>query len=87
MAVEKPLLCVRSDEDCLEQTIQLTHTGVAARTADMVYDFLCYHYTQWKKEGYTSVCVNREAIEQFSRKKQAEQFMTLFNEIRMRRHE
>ena len=86
MAVEKPLLCVRSDEACLEETIQKTHTGIAARTVDEVYHFLCHYYKQWETNGYTSIKVDREAIEQFSRKKQAEQFMALFNKLKQQSH-
>lgn len=81
MAVEKPLLCVRSDESFLEETIKRTETGIAARTVEEVYDFLLHYYTEWKEKGYTSIRVNREEVEKFSRKKQAEQFMKLFTEL------
>lgn len=81
MAVEKPLLCVRSDESFLEETIERTKTGIAARTAEEVYDFLLHYYMEWKEKGYTSIRVNRAEVEKFSRKKQAEQFMELFTEL------
>lgn len=81
MAVEKPLLCVRSDESCLEETINRTQTGLAARTAEEVYDFLFHYYREWQVKGYTSIQVNREEVEKFSRKKQAEQFINIFTEL------
>ena len=37
MAVEKPLLCVKSDESYLEETIRITRSGLAARTTEDVY--------------------------------------------------
>lgn len=81
MATEKPLLCVRSDESCLEETIRKTKTGASARNADEAYNFILEKYEQWKKQGYTSVTPDKEAVERFSRKKQAEEFMSIFAEL------
>lgn len=78
LATERPLLCVRSDESFLEQTIKQTNSGVAARTKEEVVDFIRHYYNMWKEKGYTTVDVNRDRIESFSRKKQASQFMALF---------
>lgn len=86
MATEKPLLCVRSDESFLEQTIRETRTGASARTADEAYAFISEKYRQWQQQGYTSVEPDREAVERFSRKKQAEQFMRLFEELKQKRN-
>lgn len=77
-AVEKPMLCVRSDESYLEETIRLTHAGVSARTAQEAYDFILSCFNEWKEKGYTTIQVNREVVESFSRSKQAEQFMHIF---------
>lgn len=81
MATEKPLLCVRSDESCLEETIRKTKTGASAKNADEAYDFILEKYEQWKKQGYTSVSPDKEAVEKFSRKKQADEFMSIFTEL------
>lgn len=81
MATEKPLLCVRSDESCLEQTIRETRTGASARTADDAYRFILSHYQQWLRQGYTAVEPDRAAVQRFSRSKQAEQFMQLITEL------
>ena len=81
MATEKPLLCVRSDESCLEETIRKTKTGASARNADEAYDFILEKYEQWKIQGYTSVSPDKEAVERFSRKKQADEFMSIFTEL------
>lgn len=77
-AVEKPMLCVRSDESYLEETIRLAHAGASARTAQEAYDFILSCYNEWKEKGYTTIQINREVVESFSRSKQAEQFMHIF---------
>lgn len=41
MAVGKPLLCVKSDESCLEATIRNTRSGLAARTAEEAFVLSC----------------------------------------------
>ena len=81
MAVEKPLLCVRSDESFLEATINQTHSGLAARTVEEVYNFILQQYLFWKENGYTHIDTNKQAVESFSRKKQAEQFMAIFTKL------
>lgn len=83
MATEKPLLCVRSDESCLEQTIRETRTGTSARTADEAYRFILEQYQRWEKQGFTFVEPNRPAVERFSRSKQAEQFMQLISDVKV----
>ena len=77
IGVEKPILCVRSDEGCLAQTIQETNAGVAASTVAEVKDFILHHYNQWQQQGYTHTEINNKL--QFSRQSQALQFEEIFN--------
>jgi glycosyltransferase involved in cell wall biosynthesis len=81
LAVGKPMLCVRSDESYLEETIRLAHAGASARTAQEACDFILSCYHEWQEKGYTSVQTNREVVEAFSRTKQAEQFMRIFDKL------
>jgi glycosyltransferase involved in cell wall biosynthesis len=81
LAVEKPMLCVRSDESYLEETIRLAHAGASARTAQEACDFIRSCYNEWKEKGYTSIQTNRGVVEAFSRTKQAEQFMRIFDKL------
>ena len=81
MAVGKPLLCVKSDESCLEATIRNTRSGLAARTAEEAFRFILHHYQFWQDNGYTHINTDKEAVERFSRKKQAEQFMRIFTRL------
>ncbi|MDR1623875.1 MAG: glycosyltransferase [Tannerellaceae bacterium] len=80
-AVEKPLLCVRSDESYLEETIRLAHAGASARTASEAYDFIRSCYREWQEKGYTTIEVDREVTGSFSRRRQAGQFMRIFDKL------
>jgi Glycosyltransferase len=81
LATEKPILCVRSDEDCLEALVKETNTGIAARTEDEVYNFLKYHHKQWQENGYTQNEAIYEKVNAYSRKEQASQFVAIFENI------
>lgn len=79
LGVEKPILCVRSDEECLAQVIKETESGLAATCVDEVKKFILHYYDQWQKQGYTHVNIKNK--EQFSRQKQALQFENIFNKV------
>ncbi|MDR0430927.1 MAG: hypothetical protein LBH58_10680 [Tannerellaceae bacterium] len=85
-AVEKPLLCVRSDESYLEETIRIAQAGASARTSREAYDFILHYYKEWQTKGYTTIRINREVTESFSRSKQAEQFMHIFVKLAKNRN-
>lgn len=86
LAVEKPILCVRSDESYLEATIRETHSGVAARTVEEAAEFILQQYRSWKEKGYTHMDINQEAVARFSRKEQAKRFMRLFRQLTQDHH-
>ena len=77
MAVEKPILCVRSDEACLAETIQRTRSGLAATQVEEVSEFLLQHYKEWQAKGYTTSQADKSQLKQFSRQEQANQFAQL----------
>ena len=74
LAVEKPILCVRGDEGCLEQTIAETRSGLSAHNEEEVHRFLLHHYRRWQTDGFTTADPDREAVRRFSRRAQAGQF-------------
>ena len=78
MAMERPILCVRSDENLLESSIKEANAGLAARTLEETYDFILEKWNEWKIKGYTTVKINKDYTQQFSRKLQAKQFVQLF---------
>ena len=81
MAVERPILCVRSDEDVLAGLLSSTGCGLAASTVDETCRFVGRLYNQWLKCGYTTVNVNRSVVESFSRSGQAREFVGVFGEF------
>jgi len=81
LAMERPILCVQSDENILETSIKKANAGVSARTVEETYDFLLEKWSEWQEHGYTTSKVNREYAQQFSRKLQATQFVDLFDQI------
>lgn len=80
LAVEKPILCVRSDEEHLEKAIKETNSGLAARSEEEVYAFIKQQYRLWKKNGFTKADTIREKAIAFSRKEQATQFIRIFEQ-------
>lgn len=81
LAVEKPVLCVRSDEGCLEAAIREANAGVAARSREEVCGFLETYYGEWKRKGYTTVAVRREVLQRYSRREQAGQFAAILDRL------
>jgi len=81
LAVEKPILCVRSDESYLAAAIQESHAGIAATSVEEVCSFLKQYYVEWKSKGYTQSSINRNVLHQYSRKEQAGQFVSIFNQL------
>ncbi|MCL2131480.1 MAG: glycosyltransferase [Lentimicrobiaceae bacterium] len=81
LAVEKPILCVRSDEDCLEKTINSANAGLAASSMEEVEKFILEKFADWQQNGHTHQSVNQSFTAQFSREYQAKQFADLFNQI------
>lgn len=78
LGVEKPVLCVRSDEGCLADVIKETGAGLAATTVEQVKEFIIEKYEEWKSNGFTHVNVKNK--EKFSRQYQAKQFMEIFEQ-------
>ena len=79
IGVEKPILCVRSDEECLAQTIKEINAGLATTNVEEVKEFILYHYNEWQQNGYTHINITNK--EQFSRQNQAIQFEKIFNQV------
>ncbi len=74
LGVEKPVLCVPSDEADLANAMAQTNAGVAARTVEEIEQFILEKYAEWQQNGFTRQAVNQAQKAQFTRQKQAEQF-------------
>lgn len=78
LGVEKPCLCLTSDDDCLAATIQQTHAGLAAHNVEEVEAFVLDKYHEWQQNGYTHQQVTNK--QHFTRQYEAKQFEQLFIE-------
>ena len=76
MGVEKPVLCVRSDEECLAQVIAQTQAGLAATTIEQVKTFVLDKYHEWQHTGFTRHAALHKEL--FTRQHQAQQFVEIF---------
>lgn len=81
LAVEKPILCVRSDEGYLESALHESKAGIAARNVEEVCSFLEDCFTEWKEKGYTTSAIDRNTVRNYSRKEQAKQFTDIFETV------
>lgn len=82
LAVEKPILCVRSDEDCLEEIILKTNCGISAKNTEEITNFVLEKYNEWKEKGYTIQNLKRDEVSNFSRIKECDQFINIFNIVK-----
>jgi glycosyltransferase involved in cell wall biosynthesis len=78
IAVEKPILCVRNDKSCLEETINETKSGISASSVEEAVNFILTKYGEWEKNGFTHQKIDKEKIGKYSRKEQAGQFVKVF---------
>lgn len=81
LAVEKPILCVRSDESVLEAALHESGAGLAARNVDEACHFLQTCFNEWKEKGYTTSSINKQVLKNYSRKEQAAQFVRIFEQL------
>ena len=81
LAIEKPVLCIRNDEDCLEKSIRETQSGIAANNVEQVENFILEKYEEWKQNSYTRQNTNKTLVEKFSRKEQAKEFVHIFESL------
>lgn len=78
LGVEKPVLCVESDEECLAQVIRDTHAGLSATYVEEVVHFIQDKYREWEKNGFTRQEVQSDHKQLFSRDVQSRQFEEIF---------
>lgn len=79
LGVEKPVLCVRSDEESLAQVIAMTQAGLAGTSVESVKRFIAEQYSDWQKNGFTHRQVTNKDL--FSRATQSAQIEQLLRGI------
>lgn len=81
LGVEKPVLCVSSDEECLAQVISDTHAGLAATNVEQVKAFIHEKYIEWQTAGFTRQAIDEKQKYLFTRQHQARQLETLLRTL------
>ncbi len=81
LAMQKPVLCVRNDEACIEEMINDAKAGFSANTMEEVVCFIQEKQAEWEQTGYTHQSVNKDFVQQFSRRNQTERFVEIFNSL------
>lgn len=76
LGVEKPCLCLESDEECLADAIEKTNAGLAATNVEEVKAFVLEKYLEWEQNGFTHQPVLNK--QQFTRQYESQQFEELF---------
>jgi len=79
MGVEKPVLCVRSDEECLAQVIEETNAGLAASEVESVKRFIIEIYREWQTKGHTHRKIQNKSL--FSRNAQSDQILQIIKSV------
>ena len=75
LGVEKPVLCVQSDKECLAQVIEETQAGLAGSDVESVKRFIAEQYCEWQQNGFTRRKVAHK--DRFSRATQSAQIEQL----------
>ena len=81
LAVNRPILCMTSDEDALEAAIYATESGCSARTQEEAERYIENRFAEWKKFGFTSGTTRMDQLELYSREFQAKQFVRVFEDV------
>ncbi len=81
LAIGRPILCVRSDEDCIEDIINDLKAGCAASTTDETYTFIKENYLLWKENGHIESKINKDEVLQYSRMVQSEKLIKILDGI------
>ena len=80
LGVEKPVLCVTSDEECLADVIRDTEAGLSATSAQQVVDFLQDQYAEWQTHGFTHQPIDGHKKGLYARQTQAAQWEKILQE-------
>lgn len=81
LASGRPILCIPSDEECLEAAIIETSSGCAPRIPEEAESYILSLYNEWKGKGFTEGKTRQDKLALFSRETQAKQFAELFERL------
>ena len=82
LAMERPILCVRTETDSeIANIVRDANAGYAGDNLASVKDFILRCYNQWLSQGYCSVPIKRHYIKTFAREEQAMRLAALLNRV------
>lgn len=82
LAVERPILCVRTEpESEIAEIINEANAGYAGDDLDTVQDYILRCYNQWLDQGYCNAQINRDYVQIFSRESQAMRLAAVLHRV------
>jgi hypothetical protein len=81
ISVNKPIICLSSDEAELEMLLNTYNLGLAARTTEDAISFIIDKFNEWKTNGFTALLGDSTYVKQFSRNVMASSFYEIFSSI------
>ncbi len=82
MAMERPIILVRSDRSIRKELLEEGNAGWAIEEKEDLVEIIATLYAQWKKNDYNcSQKQNRSFVEQFSRKKIALEYASFLEKL------
>jgi len=81
LAAGRPILCIWSDRGEVEEIINNSCAGVAAKTENDIKAFVKLKYEEWLKTGYTNADTDQNYAGEFSREHNAKQFVEVFENV------
>lgn len=82
LAIERPILCVRTEPDSeIADIINKANSGYAGDNLASVKSFILHYYHQWQAQGYCSVALNINYVKNFTREEQAKKLAVLLDDV------
>ena len=82
LAIERPILCVRTEPDSeIATIIQKANAGYAGDNIAAVKNFILHYYNQWLSQGVCCTSTDREFVANFSREAQCKKLAQLLNRV------
>ncbi|MDO4190372.1 MAG: hypothetical protein Q4D14_01620 [Bacteroidales bacterium] len=81
LGCECPVLCVKSDNECLADAIKKTNIGIAAENVADCKQFILNKYNEWETNKFTMVNVNKVEQQKYTRQHQAKQLYNILSTL------
>jgi hypothetical protein len=79
LAMGRTTICVPNIDSPVAKLISDAKAGKSFDNASELYHYLVDKYNEWQINGHLECHINMEYVSQFSRQKQASEFVKIFN--------